>query len=362
MTKHPLSGMFRNQPYTPQLAESAPIYEDLYAFDITLGCRYIACRTQSTKRSMGKSIYDIMTPVGAEELLSHMTGKSHAPMFVKTVHGTALVICSLVPSCSVGLLIYTQANADILYRICRRCGVASLYSRELVKSRRCRITEHFLQNEECCLSLMSRYMRVLSTKLCNRMLTGNLTQLLEQQIYELSYFVGCPVSLDCKNNLLAYSDFDIGMFTALILLVLMNARMFSTDGRVSICLHTKNRVPFIKFSMKLRDGELEHLPSFEALCFTAHRKSMPYDFCREDGMLSGELSPLPDYLSRLTNKSPSEASLTEESEACLHTAPPRLNANTLLTVEEMLILSELLRSGADTSEFWSAHRADTSAT
>ncbi len=344
-----------NSQHTMNADCDTQIHEDIYAFDLTLGCRYIAFRTQNKRRNMGRSIYDIMTPSGAEELLAHMMSTPKVPMFVKTVHGTALVLSTLVPSCSTGLLIYAHIDSDILYRICRRCGIRASYSSELTVGKRCRITKYCLQNEELCLLYMSTYMRIFSDKLCDCALTGNLTQLLCMQISELSRFVGCPASIDCRGDIIAYSDFDMSMFTFLILLVLMNARMFSTDGKATIVLNMKNRIPFINFSFNIRDSELVRLPFMTALRFTAYRRNMPYDFYCDNGIFWGELSPLPKELSHFTNKSPAEISPDPELIAFFQTSMPEVNVDALLTIEEMLTLGELLAAESDTRHFWSTH-------
>ncbi len=324
-----------------------PILDDFYIFDLTLGCRYVAFRFQGNDSPVGKSIYDIMTPTGIEELLAHMLSDSHAPMFVKTSRGIALVLSSLVPSASLGILIYSRMGSDNLYRICRRFNLAARYSNELLRSGRCRMTNNCLQNEHRLLSLINIYMSIFSTDMCNRMLTGNLTQLLEKQIRQISLFVGCPIHIDRKNDIIAYSDFDIGMFSALVLLLAANARLFSSDGCASLCLEMTNRTPIIRFSLNIFGDAPLKLPSFESLRYTAHRKSMPYEHYRTDGVFSGKLSPLPEYLSHLTKRSPQDMPLESELESFLRMGIPEIDIDSLLTIDEMLALRERLRSNAD---------------
>ncbi len=326
--------------------------EDCYVFDKFLGCRYIAFSSASKERNMGKSIYEIMSADGAQELLEHMKNNPTVPMFVSTVHGTALVISLLAPSYSLGILIYAHIGSDTLYRICRKSEIAASYAKELVVGKRCRMTKHCMQNKEYALTLMSSYLRIFSKDMCNRVLTGNLSELIKTQISQITRFVNCPTDIECKGDMIAYSDFDMGMLTAYLLLIALTARMFSSDGKLSLCLETRNRIPLIKFSIKLRGSDSLRLPSLETLRFTAYQNGMPFDYCRTDGIFSGELSPLTNYLSRLANKSPQQPPLTSELEIFIRTQAPSINADTLLTVEQMFALRDILLSNSDIPDFW----------
>ncbi len=333
-----------------QFSADTSIYDDFYIFDLTLGCRYLTFRHSDDNSSVGKSIYDIMTPSNAQELCDHMMSDSPSPMFIQTTKGPALVICSLVQSCSLGILIFSHMGTDNLYRICRKYSLAVRYATELVTDTRYRITKHCLQNEQQLLSLMNTYMQIFSNDMCNRIVTGNLTELLEKQIQNISRFVNCKIHIERNCDTVAYSDFDMGMFTAFVLLVAADALLYSSDGCASLCMEMANRVPVIRFSLNIRGSEILKLPSFYSFRYTAHRKNMPYDYCRTEGMLSGKLIPLSEHLSHLSKHSPQDLTLNTEFESFLHTDIPEIDIDSLLTIEEMLILRERLLANTDTRD------------
>ena len=110
---------YKDIPYDKRLVWAREILDECYVFDISNGGLFIAQRAYSENNLVGKSIYDIMSAEAVEEMVAHLMSYTDVPMFVSTSRGIAIAVPSLVPSCSLGVLVFAVGKTGDVFRAAR---------------------------------------------------------------------------------------------------------------------------------------------------------------------------------------------------------------------------------------------------
>ena len=123
---------YKDIPYDKRLVWAREILDECYVFDISNGGLFIAQRAHAENNLVGKSIYDIMSAEAVEEMVAHLMSYTDVPMFVSTSRGIAIAIPSLVPSCSLGALVFAVGKTDDVFRASRANRLCAKYARSLI--------------------------------------------------------------------------------------------------------------------------------------------------------------------------------------------------------------------------------------
>ena len=123
---------YKDIPYDKRLVWAREILDECYVFDISNGGLFIAQRAHAENSLVGKSIYDIMSAESVEEMVAHLMSYTDVPMFVSTSRGIAIAIPSLVPSCSLGVLVFAVGKTDDFFRAARANRLSVKYARSLI--------------------------------------------------------------------------------------------------------------------------------------------------------------------------------------------------------------------------------------
>ena len=73
-----------------------------------------------------------MSAESVEEMVAHLMSSTDVPMFVSTSRGIAIAIPSLVPSCSLGVLVFAVGKTDDVFRASRANRLSVKYARSLI--------------------------------------------------------------------------------------------------------------------------------------------------------------------------------------------------------------------------------------
>lgn len=303
-----LTGNYQGEPYSKEQAKLKGTYDDIYVFDMADFCRIVTARELHKDRNMGESIYDIMTQEGIYEMLEYSKTYTDIPMLVKTAYGPALLIPSIVPSTSLLVLSYISVGGENLYKYCKDNGASVRYSSELdtaginadfempdAVSRYC---ERYLQRIE------NAFKNVASGKL----LSGDITLLLEERIYALSYYAGCSVSILCEEPIIAYGEFDFSMFVAFVFALMLTARRFSNKKEMALTLENKSYGTAILVSMATQGNKVYDSDELRVINAIADKRRRFFEHMCDDFISHIRFSPVSKDWSYLEIKSPSAES------------------------------------------------------
>ncbi len=287
-----------------QYAKATKTPCNIYLFDISEGCKFICERAGVRKTLVGKSVFDIMSPDAVEEMLTHMTSYADIPLFVKTTLGEALALSCFVPSCSFGVLIFpTIGNNDFL-RIAKSNGYKIHMSRLLTDGKRWRLTKSCAQNEAACAELWQRIQRIFCDISATPHITGDIKPALEDGIYGLSYFLGCPVGIICRHDICCPSDFDFPLFCAFILVCMCVALPQSKRYGAAVTFSNCECGVLVSFSILNKNKISQELPCFMHLKSMAFRKRFMFEYTYSNEIVHMHLCPNTYDCSLLEIKSP----------------------------------------------------------
>lgn len=131
MARGALSGIYNGRLYQKQDVRNSDTPYNYFLFDISSGCRFFANRVTYKCPEVGESLYDIMSDESIDELITHLTSFSEAPIFVLTKLGVAIVLPHLVPCSSFGILVLPHFDGSYLYRIFKHKKWDAVYSKEV---------------------------------------------------------------------------------------------------------------------------------------------------------------------------------------------------------------------------------------
>ncbi len=303
-----LSGTYNDLPYSKKSVWEREILDNCYVFDFASGCRFIARRALHSHQIGGKSIYDIMSREGAEEMLAHLMSHTDVLMFVKTSLGPAVVVPSLVPSCSLGVLVFATWDTDDVFREARAGRMKVAFSRELTAGRTIRHTKSSIKNAERSALLLSRLREAFAGTHERQLVSGNITSRLEERIYALSYYVGCPVGIVCEQPIIAVGDFDLSLFVAFTAITLMCARDVAPLREASVALENNDYGISVRVSMVTAGQHKKKLKGVEDFRALADRKRMLFEYLWDPEIIHIRFSPIAKDWSFLEVKSPNDIS------------------------------------------------------
>ncbi len=300
----PLSGAFRGEPYIKQNVRNSKILDDMYIFDISDGCKFICERARHIHSLQGKTLFDIMSEDSIFELLMHFTSYTEDFIFVKTNVGNALAVPALVPSCSLGVLIFPRIGNDDFLRIakCRDFGIR--LSRELTDGKKWRLTKSSLANEHYCEELLDRVQCVFGNLVKTPHISGDITGILESRIYEIAHFIGCPVGIVCQAPICTSSNFDFGMFCAFVIVSMCIARARAAKNGAAVTLSEDECGVLVRFSILNGINLPYDIPAIINFRCAADRKRFRFEYTYSNEIIHLLLCPTAYDWSLLDIKSP----------------------------------------------------------
>lgn len=301
-----LSGKYKNEIYFKPNVSVGEAYDDRCLFDLARGCRIVVpCADKAYKR-MGETIYDIMSIDEAEELRRYLLEYGELPMAVSTVFGIAIAIPWLAPSSSLGMLLFPYVGGAELCRVAKRKGWRLKLSAS-VSAMGLRSSKRSYAEEDTCMrywELMHEALMPYSSLNNERLLSGDITAVLEERVYALSYYTCCPVGLVCHDAVEEFGTLDFPLFTAFVLVFMMCARIVSGRSEISAAFEENSVGTVIRMSFtvaKKRGSRIIGVDDFRAI---AMRKNLFFEYIAGDGVAHVRFSPISPDWSLLGLKSP----------------------------------------------------------
>ncbi len=228
-----------------------------------------------------ESIYEIMSEKGAAELLKHMRSYNGKPMFVKTKLGCAMFIPAFASACTLGILVLPCFGGDKFYRVVKYSKYKIAASEELTVGKRCRMCRSATAVKDKCISLMEQLTNAFGDICTIQFVKGDVTQLLEQKIYDLSHYCACPVEVICDTPLVATTDFDYALFSAFVFICMTLTRRSAEKSELTVTLTCENSTVSVLASIPMGAAEqVQNSVSIQKFRKIAKRKSMDFDcFC-----------------------------------------------------------------------------------
>lgn len=298
-----LSGKYKDQIYFKQNVRDAYVYDDRCVFDITRGCTFVARCTDKSRKGMGESIYDIMTSDEADELIRYLLSYGEYPMAVSTCFGIALVIPWLVPSSGLGVLAYPCVGAEEICRVAKRKRWKIRLSASVAAMRLRSSKKSYREEDECI-----REWELLHESLapCHALKLGDITHILEERVYALSYYTGCPVGIVCNDPVEEFGSFDLQLFTALVLVLMMCARAVSQRGEASVAFESNSIGSVIRMSFTVAKYRKKRVFGIEDFSRTAERKNLFFEHIEGENVIHVRFSPVSPDWALLGLKSPDD--------------------------------------------------------
>ncbi len=274
-------------------AGCSPLLDDCYVFDMAMGMKIIISRQAKGKKIDAESLYDIMSNEAVEELSEYMRTYTDVPIFVNTIHGKALVIPSLAPSCALGVMIFATFKTDNLYRIAVRYGYKVKASHELTDGKRCRLNNRCMKFEEQSIALLDMLERSFSGTAVGQLVTGDITDMLIKRIQDLAYYNAYPARVICENPVFALSDFDFSNFTAFVLVCILIARNSAKKSEITFTLEScESDICVLAAIPKGRMLQKDER-ALEKFKYIAAQNNMLFDCCKADRTLYVRFCPHP---------------------------------------------------------------------
>ncbi len=278
-------------------------------FNLADGCKYVTYIMCPKRKRLGNSVYDIMTNRDAAEMLDHMMSYTETPMFVNTTLGVALAIPSITPSSSFGVLLFPDIGADNALRIAMRSGYDVRFGASLTEEKHWRISPTCIERQQSCEELFSLIENAFFRTAKDNLLDGNITHMLEQKIYALSYLTSCPAELICIEPTTAVGSFDMGLFTAFVLTMFLIARRVCPHHQVMVILDNTPHGTAVRTSMVTTGISFVNMPAIEYWKELTARKHMDFDVQRTAQVLHTKLIPVCFDFSVLGLKSDNDADI-----------------------------------------------------
>ncbi len=305
-----LSGKYKNEIYFKPNVSISEIYDDRCIFDLSRGCKIIVSCADKAYRKMGETIYDVMGIDEAEELRQYLLEYGELPMAVSTDFGIAIAIPWLAPSSSLGILIFPYVGGAELCRVARRKGWKLKLS-SAVSAMGLRSSKRSYAEEDTCVrhwELIHEALSPYSSLSNDRLPSGDITAMLEDRVYALSYYTCCPAGLVCHDAVEEFGTFDFSLFTAFVLVFMMCARIVSGRSEISVSFESNSIGTVIRMSFtvaKRKGSKIVGVDDFRTL---AMRKNLFFEYMVGDGVAHVRFSPIsPDWaLLGLKSPDPSE--------------------------------------------------------
>ena len=301
-----LTRTYRGEPYLKDAAKLKGTYDDIYVYDIADFCKLISTRELHKRRDMGESIYDIMSTDGVLEILDYVKTYTEIPLLVKTVHGVALIIPSLVPSTSLFVLSYVSVGGERLYAYCKQSGASVCYSGELEREELSENTALPRSLEQYCERYLCRIAAAFEGTARGQLLEGDITNILEERIYAISYYAGCSASVLSAEPIVAFGEFDFSLFTAFVFCFMIVARRYSRRNELALVLENKSFGISVMASMSVKGRQICDCAEIREFTTITDRKRGFFEYMCDGAVAHMRFSPVAKDWSYLNIKSPTE--------------------------------------------------------
>lgn len=270
-----ISGIYEGKLYQKKdVRESKPFY-NYHIFDISDGCSFIAEKITDGSRPLGDSLYSIMQPELISETVSHMKSYTEIPMFVRTDRGIALLLSHLVPCASLGILIFPHFGGDRLLRIYKHKQWDAVYGAG-TESVPVRYSKNSIKHTPLAEMLYERISSAFgwTTSAFATDLRGDVTSYLENRIYAMSHFTGCPVGVVCNYPIEVIGEFDFPIFNVILLIMSTVVCRVCPNNELSVALSKSDDEVEIRIDFVSDGRALNRDVSLQALKRIMDRKRM----------------------------------------------------------------------------------------
>ena len=301
-----LSGKYKGQKYDRAVIRHSEIFDDFLIFDISDGCKFIAWRGDLALAVGQGSLYGIMSPESARQVRDHAMSYERLPMFVDTEHGVALVVTELVPSSSLGVLIFPKIGARKLCRFFERREIDVAFAGELTAPALMGKIRLSAAEERDC----ERLWGLVCDAICRpaeECVCGDATELIEQSIYAASAYVGCPVYVGCQAPAINLCGLDLPMLKAFLLVVLSSAVRVSRRAQATVSIESCTHGVGVRVSIEMKKGRGISPDTARAICAIADRNRMLIEYMPDESITHVRLCPIRHDWSLMNIKTPSAA-------------------------------------------------------
>ncbi len=281
--------------------------DSCYIFDLFDDGLLVSSRAPMEQSPQSESLQRYVDPITWEEIRAHLLSYSSIPLVVDTKWGTGIVIPTLAPASSLGVLCVPSIPRDLLIRIAKvgLCGTFALASSTNdIRARQSKRTA-------ACLPYFRDWMARVSESFDSLTLPKEqdprepINDILRAHMLRLSRYVGIPVTISEQDSLYSYGDFDYPLFVAFILTVFCLGRRVATDRSVRVRLDMTAFGATVRVAMtkgeNISSEQLQELVSLRAL---AERKNILFDYAEQGDMLCIRISPVSKDWSYLELKAP----------------------------------------------------------
>lgn len=307
MFDKPLLGVYKNQLYMKQNVRNSKMFYNYYIFDISDGCSFIAERVTNRSPLSERSLYDLMSADQVSEAISHATSYTETPLFVSTSRGVAMLLPHIVPCSSLGILLFPHFGGDYLFRIYKHMGWQARYGIG-TDALSTRYSKNCIKYTPLAEELNDRIHSAFdwTTSAFATDLRGDVTHRLEDRIYAMSYFTGCPAGLVCNEKIEVLGEFDFPIFTAFLLMMSTIVCKTSQSGECSVALSKSDNEVEIRVDFLADSKNIGREPSVIALRKIVDRKRMCIVPFASDNIVYYKFYPTVKDWSLLGIKSPSD--------------------------------------------------------
>jgi len=278
-----------------------------YLFDLYDDGMLIASRAPACKSPQSESIRRYFDPSSWDEIRAHLLSYSTTPMVVDSRLGTGVILPTLAPAASLGVLCVPSIPRDLLIRLAKKgvCGeFVCASSTSDVRARMSKRTTACIPEMEAWMARLKDvfYDLALSPE---RDLREPINTLLHDRMLELARYVGCPITWNDRGDIFNYGDFDYPLFVAFFLTVLCLCRRIAPDRSICATVGMTSFGGTVSVTMTKREELcVEHMQELLSLRAIAERKNILFDYAKEEGRLCIRLSPVSKDWSYLELKAP----------------------------------------------------------
>ena len=302
-----LSGIYKGQRYDRAAIRRAEIFDDFLVFDISDGCKFIARRGERALSIGQNGLYDIMPYDRVGDVRDYLLSYAHAPMFVSTELGVALVLPALVPSSAFGVMLFARMGADKLCRFFEKRGIDAVFSEGL--TRELLIGKGRLSSSEQadCERLWELVCDALYCSEDEQNRLGDVTDLIEQTVYAASAYVGCAVYVSCQSPAINLGGLDLPLLKAFLLVCLASTAQVSRRSQATVSIEQNEYGISVMVSIEMKKGCVIHPSTALAVRGIADRNRMIVELLPDESITHLRLCPVRHDWSLMNIKTPSAA-------------------------------------------------------
>ncbi len=278
-----------------------------YLFDLFDDGMLIASRAPAAQSPQAESLKAYLGLGTWEEVRAHLLSYSTLPMVIDSRLGTGLVIPTLAPASSLGVLCVPKIPRDLLIRLAKSgaCGEFAFASSTAdIRARMSKRTSaYMLDFLEWMEGIKDIFYTLTLPK--DRNPREPINEFLHDHMLHLARYVGCPIECVDRGEIMHYGDFDYPLFIAFFLGSLCLARRVATDRSVRVMLDMTAFGGTVSVAMAKREEmRAEHMQELVTLRAIAERKNILFDYAEGEGQLCIRISPVSKDWSYLELKAP----------------------------------------------------------